>query len=177
MEQKQLVTGIAVAVSVAMVYGLIVSPLFATLKTASGLESGLSQNTNKPLQQLVVDVSTVEFPTTFEVNDIVRGSGSMAQTGDTVFIHYVAMLSDGTVFDTSTDSPEPFSFLVGAEEVIQGLEMGIKGMREGGTRRIHIPPQLGYGPLSIEGPDGDIIVPADSSLIFDVVLVGIEKIE
>jgi peptidylprolyl isomerase len=72
-----------------------------------------------------------------------------AQDGNTVTIRYTGKLSDGSVFD-STEDREPFEFVVGAEDILPGISIGVVGMREGETRTIDIPPDDAYGPRDPE---------------------------
>ena len=90
-------------------------------------------------------------------------------------VHYTGWLYDssrpdnkGRQFDSSVGS-EPFTFRLGTGEVIKGWDQGFEGMREGGKRRLIIPPALGYGPMGT--PDGSI--PGNSGLVFEMELVGV----
>ena len=100
--------------------------------------------------------------------DLKVGTGATAKTGDTVTVHYVGTLTNGTKFDSSRDKNTPFTFTLGAGTVIQGWEQGIPGMKVGGLRRLTVPPMLGYG----ENAYGSI--PASSTLIFEVELLSIK---
>ncbi|HET7295354.1 MAG TPA: FKBP-type peptidyl-prolyl cis-trans isomerase [Vicinamibacteria bacterium] len=106
-------------------------------------------------------------PSNLVVEDLVVGTGAVAATGDTVTVHYVGTLTNGQRFDSSYDRGQPFTFRLGAGQVIAGWEQGIPGMRVGGKRRLTIPPSLGYG----SRPNGPI--PANSTLIFEVDLLSI----
>ncbi len=100
--------------------------------------------------------------------DIKVGKGAAAKAGDTVKVHYKGWLDNGTVFDTSR-KPErgPFSFTLGAGEVIKGWDEGVAGMKPGGVRELIIPPSLGYG-------DQDMgQIPPNSTLHFNVELLKI----
>lgn len=102
------------------------------------------------------------------INDIERGRGAIVNEGDRVRVHYQGRLPDGTQFDSSRDRGEPFIFTVGAGRVIAGWEEGVRGMREGGTRMLVIPPELGYGNRSVGR------IPANSTLVFTIELLAIE---
>ena len=80
---------------------------------------------------------------TFEITT--TGSGASAALGQRATLHYIGKLEDGSVFDSSRDRGEPFSFTLGAGQVIQGWEQGVLGMQIGETRILNIPPGLGYG--------------------------------
>jgi len=182
MDQKQLVTGVAVAVGVTSMYFFVVMPLFSTLtptgETVTRVSSLVPKSSQYPHAEAPVHVLSVQSPeTTFKTEDIIVGDGRMVLPGDRVVIHYVGTRLDGTVFDTTADSQDAFSFKVGSEEVIQGLDIGIRGMREGGTRRIVIPPPLGYGSQRIVGPEGNTLVPENDTLVFDVILMDVERPE
>lgn len=100
--------------------------------------------------------------------DMVEGTGAAAATGDTVKVNYTGWLEDGTQFDTSLDGDDPFSFTLGSNTVIAGWEEGLLGMKVGGKRQLVIPADLGYG-------DTDMgIIPAGSTLIFEVELVDVQ---
>lgn len=106
-------------------------------------------------------------PTQLVVEDLTIGAGATAAVGDTVTVHYVGTLLNGTQFDSSYPSGRPFTFRIGAGQVIQGWEQGVPGMRVGGKRRLTIPPSLGYGSQA-NGP-----IPANSTLRFEIELLSI----
>ena len=101
-----------------------------------------------------------------QVSEIKAGTGTEAVKGALVFIHYDGRLEDGTQFDSSYRAGIPFEFVVGSKKVIQGMSLGVMGMRVGGTRKIFIPAELAYGERSI----GEFIKP-NSNLIFTVELL------
>ena len=80
-----------------------------------------------------------------EIETVIEGNGTTATTGDRVSVHYKGMLSDGDVFDASGPQGKPFSFEIGAGQVIPGWEQGVSGMKVGEVRKLTIPPKLGYG--------------------------------
>ncbi len=102
------------------------------------------------------------------IQDTKLGLGKEALRGTTVTVHYTGKLTNGKVFDSSVERGEPFSFDLGSGQVIQGWEKGIVGMKEGGKRKLTIPPKLGYGARAV-GP-----IPANSTLIFDVELIRVK---
>jgi peptidylprolyl isomerase len=102
--------------------------------------------------------------------DIVVGTGKVAKEGDGVRVHYTGWLPNGKKFDSSVDAGRPFRFVLGNGEVIKGWDEGVAGMKVGGKRQLHIPPDLGYGENGT--PDGTI--PPNSPLIFDVQLLSIQ---
>ncbi len=98
-----------------------------------------------------------------------QGSGQAVKKGDTISVHYVGTLADGTKFDSSRDRGQPFSFQVGAGQVIQGWELGVVGMKLGEIRRLYIPSEYGYG----ERGAGEAI-PPNANLIFEIELLEIK---
>jgi FKBP-type peptidyl-prolyl cis-trans isomerase len=102
--------------------------------------------------------------------DIIVGTGKVAKEGDGVRVHYTGWLTNGKKFDSSVDGGRPFTFVLGNGEVIKGWDEGVAGMKVGGKRQLHIPPDLGYGENGT--PDGTI--PPNSPLIFDVQLLSIQ---
>lgn len=101
------------------------------------------------------------------VQDIAAGTGVEAKAGDALRTHYRGELLDGTKFDSSYDRGEPFEFRLGAGEVIRGWDLGLVGMRVGGTRTLVIPADLAYGDRQA-GP-----IPPSSTLKFTVELLGV----
>lgn len=107
--------------------------------------------------------------------DVKVGDGAEAKPGDTVSVLYVGRLQDGTVFDSSqAHNNEPLKFTLGVQGIIPGFQIGVNGMKVGGERLLSIPPELGYGAQDVKDPSGKIIIPANSTIIFDVQLVKVE---
>jgi peptidylprolyl isomerase len=98
------------------------------------------------------------------------GAGRAAKAGDMVEVHYTGTLSNGKKFDSSRDRNSPFSFSLGTAQVIKGWDEGVAGMKEGGKRKLIIPPELGYGSRDV----GQGLIPANSTLIFEVELLKVK---
>ena len=106
-----------------------------------------------------------------QFEDLEIGSGKTATgAGQTAIVHYTGWLEDGTKFDSSKDRNDPFSFPIQAGMVIKGWDEGVIGMKEGGKRKLFIPPQLGYGARGAGG-----VIPPDATLIFEVELLEISE--
>ena len=108
------------------------------------------------------------------IKDTVVGTGAVATAGKTVTVNYTGMLTNGKVFDTSASHGQPFSFVLGAGQVIAGWDQGVAGMKVGGKRHLSIPATMGYGPQAMTDGQGNVIIPANSTLEFDVELVGVK---
>jgi FKBP-type peptidyl-prolyl cis-trans isomerase len=102
-----------------------------------------------------------------EIQDLVVGTGREAKTGDVVEVHYTGWLTDGKKFDSSVGRG-PFSFDLGAGQVIQGWDRGVAGMKVGGKRKLTVPPELGYGSRGFPG-----VIPPQSTLVFEVELLEV----
>ena len=99
--------------------------------------------------------------------DVTTGEGAEAQAGKRVTVHYTGWLTDGKKFDSSRDRGSPFTFRLGAGEVIRGWDEGVAGMKIGGRRKLIIPADLGYGQRG-SGP-----IPGGATLIFAVELISV----
>lgn len=103
------------------------------------------------------------------VEDIIVGNGAEAVSGKVITAHYTGTLQDGTVFDSSVTRGTPFQFVLGAGQVIRGWDLGILGMKVGGKRKLTIAPELAYGSRAIGA------IPANSTLVFEVELLGVSN--
>lgn len=149
MTRTQLITGIAVAIALAVIALFFIFNPFAVQNTLNPLGSA----SGSPSGGLVMQ-------------DEVVGTGAGAQPGDTVSVNYTGKLADGTVFDTSVGKA-PFQFTLGAGQVIPGWDQGLVGMQVGGKRLLIIPPELAYGAQGI-GP-----IPPNATLTFEVEMLKI----
>jgi len=111
----------------------------------------------------------VTTPSGLKYTDLVVGSGAEPKPGQTAVVHYTGWLLDGTKFDSSKDRGQPFSFPLGQGRVIRGWDEGVATMRVGGTRRLTIPPELGYGARGAGG-----VIPPNATLLFEVELLAIQ---
>ena len=108
-------------------------------------------------------------PSTLMIEDLTVGTGPTALAGDTVTVHYIGRLTNGQTFDNSYDRGQPYTFVLGANQVIPGFEQGVLGMKVGGKRRLTIPPSLAYGSQQ------NGVIPPNSTLIFEVDLIGVTR--
>ena len=100
--------------------------------------------------------------------DEVVGTGTTPQKGQTVTVNYTGTLENGKKFDSSFDHGKPADFKIGVGKVIKGWDEGLMTMKVGGKRRLVIPSKLGYG------PEGTPNIPGNSTLIFDIELLGVK---
>ena len=126
----------------------------------------LAMTSTASAQRFVTLSSGVQY------QDEVVGTGPQPQVGQTVTVHYTGWLDDhgkpGRKFDSSRDRGKPFSFTLGAQQVIAGWDIGVATMHVGGKRTLIIPPGAGYGERGAGG-----VIPPGATLIFDVELLGI----
>lgn len=164
-------TGIAVALAVSVAFGFFAfgTPLVSELASTDGVEDTVATTTSS---ELPMDLSLAPgdaLPTELVITDVVEGSGPEAAPGQMVTVHYVGALPDGTVFDASTNRGEPFTFQLGAGQVIRGWDEGVAGMKVGGKRRLVIPPDMAYGNQAVGG-----VIPANATLLFEVELLAVQ---
>ena len=104
------------------------------------------------------------------IEDIIEGDGKEANDYNKVVVNYTGKLEDGSIFDSSlSPGKEPFTFTLGVGSVIKGWDMGVKGMKVGGRRKLTIPPELGYGDRGAGN-----VIPPGATLIFEVELIEVE---
>ena len=103
-----------------------------------------------------------------QIEEISPGAGAAAKQGDTVTVHYVGTLTNGSKFDSSRDRGRGFTFRLGAGEVIKGWDQGVAGMQVGSLRKLTIPPELAYGARGYPP-----VIPPNSTLVFEVELLAI----
>jgi peptidylprolyl isomerase len=124
---------------------------------------GSAQEKKEEKKKVVTTKSGLKY------EDLKEGTGAEAKKGDTVEVHYTGTLTNGKKFDSSLDRGQPFSFKLGAGQVIKGWDEGVAGMKVGGKRKLMIPPELGYGARGAGG-----VIPPNAELIFEVELLKIK---
>jgi len=141
-----------------------------------GLIVYLLVNKKDERNQVVEDTNTNQPQESVEIKEQVNTSQNnmekVSKNGDVLIMNYTGRLTNGTVFDSNVDPKfghvEPFEFTLGAGMVIKGWDEGLLGMKVGEKKTLTITPDKGYGSQAV-GP-----IPANSTLIFDVELVGIK---
>jgi len=102
------------------------------------------------------------------IEKLTSGNGPTPRQGDTVTVHYTGWLMDGVKFDSSLDRNEPFAFVLGTGQVIQGWDRGVATMSVGDKVRLTIPPELAYGEAGYPGA-----IPPNATLMFEVELLSV----
>lgn len=128
----------------------------------------LFSNSSEKIDNLNVagDMDNIDFET-LRIDVLQEGDGREAESGDEISVNYRGTLKDGTEFDSSYSRNEPFTFVLGIGQVIQGWDEGVEGMKVGEKRRLEIPSSMGYGEFGT-GP-----IPGNAGLVFEVELISI----
>ncbi len=154
--------------------------IYLLLNQQTKVQSDLNLNTMvNPTNAIINNQNTKPTPTLnmndftatasgLKIKDEVLGTGKEVKSGDTVSVHYLGTLENGTKFDSSYDRNTPFSTQIGVGHVIKGWDEGIIGMKVGGKRILVIPSDLAYGDQG-QGP-----IPPKATLIFQVELLGVK---
>jgi FKBP-type peptidyl-prolyl cis-trans isomerase len=166
--QKGNISVIVSLIIVVIFAGVIIYVLMYKTKKLNSLE-----NINTNQEQSTENTNIGESNNTSKDNmEKVSKNGLSAQAGDILVMNYTGRLTDGTVFDSNVDPKfshvEPFEFTLGAGQVIKGWDEGLLGMKVGEKKTLTITPDKGYGDRAIG------LIPANSTLIFDVELVAIK---
>ena len=132
----------------------------------SALTFSLAQNNSAGPTKVTGKPTTT--PDGLQYWDIKAGTGATAASGQKVTVNYTGWLTSGKQFDSSVGK-KPFTFTLGAGQVIKGWDEGVAGMKVGGKRQLRIPPELAYGSRGAAG-----VIPPYSTLIFDVELLGVQ---
>jgi peptidylprolyl isomerase len=143
-------------------------PAAMLLVLVTGPAGGQGKTDKEVVLEKEVEVNGKKY--TLKYVELAEGKGKRAAKGDTVEVHYTGTLTSGKKFDSSRDRNETFSFTIGSKMVIAGWEEGIPGMKEGGKRKLIIPPELAYGDREV----GKGLIPANSTLVFEVELVKVK---
>ncbi|MGI8907499.1 MAG: FKBP-type peptidyl-prolyl cis-trans isomerase [Candidatus Sumerlaeaceae bacterium] len=151
-------------------YVAVTSALFVTLATLAGAETTTTQSssTTTTTTKAAPASEEVTLPGGTKYVDEVVGTGPEAKAGKTVTVHYTGKLTNGTKFDSSKDHGQPFRFPLGGGQVIAGWDNGVAGMKVGGKRKLTIPADQGYGSRDMGK------IPPNSTLLFDVELLGVQ---
>jgi FKBP-type peptidyl-prolyl cis-trans isomerase len=146
--------------------------LSAIAVTALAATVLLTSAKGNAMQEKVIEkvVDTKEGKQVLKYVELVEGKGKEAKAGNNVSVHYTGTLTNGKKFDSSVDRKTPFDFALGAGMVIKGWDEGVAGMKEGGKRKLIIPPALAYGNKDVGGG----LIPANSTLIFEVELLKVK---
>ena len=137
-----------------------------------GEESGMTdeETTGEAGEVGGVSGEMITTPEGLQYVEIALGSGKEAGPGDTVLVHYTGWLEDGTQFDSSREpGRDPFPVQLGVTRVIEGWQIGLRGMRAGGKRKLIIPPHLGYKERGYPG-----VIPPNATLIFEVEVIEVQ---
>lgn len=103
-----------------------------------------------------------------KIEQLKAGSGRIPKKGEAVTVHYTGWLTDGSKFDSSVDRDDPFTFVLGAGQVIAGWDLGVATMKIGDKVKLTLPPELAYGAAGYPGA-----IPPRATLVFDVELLSI----
>ena len=149
----------------------VVSSLLQLTIWNPGAIASTNISQHQPLQTTIAtavkkSTKTITTPSGLKYTILKAGKGATPKPGQEVFVHYTGTLTNGKKFDSSRDRGQPFSFKVGAGQVIPGWDEALSTMKVGERRKLTIPPKLGYGAAGAGG-----VIPPNATLIFDVELL------
>lgn len=144
----------------------------AASTSGAGMNAATNANTNNATATSQPAAGqTITTMDGLQIKDTTVGTGTVAAVGNYVTVNYTGTLDDGSVFDSSLKPGRtPFSFLLGAGQVIKGWDEGVAGMKVGGTRELVIPPSLGYG-----AQGAGSVIPPNATLHFTVTLLSVSS--
>lgn len=156
--------------TIVAVVGIVVAAWYVNQRTDTSTKTPDASSTSTSTTPTPQSTTTAQLEggQQMQSEDLVVGSGDEAVSGKTVTVNYVGTFTDGTKFDASADHGQPFSFTLGAGQVIQGWDQGVAGMKVGGKRKLTVPPELGYGPNDYGS------IPGGSTLVFEIELLKVE---
>ena len=154
------------ALIVVLAIALLALAVLAVAQTTPAHKAVAKPNTSTPTKVTGAPTKTASG---LEYWDIKVGAGAVAQAGQHVKVDYTGWLTNGKKFDSSVGTGKPFEFKLGANQVINGWDEGVAGMKGGGKRQLRIPPDLAYGAAGYPGA-----IPPNSTLIFDVQLIEVK---
>jgi FKBP-type peptidyl-prolyl cis-trans isomerase len=157
-------------VVLSLVIILVVLGVFAVALKSIKIDKGTSVPSPTATTQSTMNPTQTSTPSAgLKIEDEKVGTGDEAVAGKKVTVNYLGTLTDGKKFDSSYDRNEPFTFNLGAGEVIKGWDEGVAGMKVGGKRKLTISPELGYGEAGAPP-----VIPSNATLIFEVELLKVE---
>ena len=164
-------TGIAVALALVVIVILFILPGFSPFGSLAPASSESAAVTQADVQNNPNSSTAMPTVDSLQISDISVGTGETAAKGDNVTVNYVGALTNGKIFDASANhGTTGFAFTLGAGQVIKGWDQGVAGMKVGGKRQLVIPASLAYGDQAIGN-----VIPANSTLVFQVELLKVEK--
>lgn len=138
-----------------------------TTTTSAPVETQVTTPSATPTESTTPSSTPAETVTELQIKDKVVGKGATAKAGDSITVDYTGWLMDGTKFDSSIGRA-PLPFVVGAGQMIEGMDKGVVGMKVGGTRILVIPSAMAYGPVGSPG-----VIPPNATLKFEVKLLTV----
>lgn len=155
--QKTTLASLVLAILLVAGIGLL------TVRNNQNTSSTGNNTTTTPPTPVTVD------PEKLKTEILKEGNGDqVVKAGDLLSVNYLGTLTNGTKFDSSYDRNEPYEFTIGQGDVILGWDQGLLGMKVGEKRKLTIAPEYGYGSSARSS------IPANSTLIFEVELLGIQ---
>lgn len=162
-------TPILIIIIVIGIFALVMNSVKLGDNSKEVLGTTMSNPTNNPSQTAAPTQQPGAPVTDLKIEDEKVGTGDLAVAGKTVTVNYLGTLTDGSKFDSSYDRNQPFTFNLGAGQVIKGWDQGVAGMKVGGKRKLTIPASLGYGAAGAPP-----VIPGNATLIFEVELLKVE---